>query len=367
MLRQDVVDQIFEAAFVTELWPSVLSSICERLPAWAGALVATGSSGDTRFVTTQGYAKSYEEFSASGMRYDNRRTRRHLASAYLGFLRDLDTCSQAELDSDPIYENFLYPHDIAWTVGSLIPVPTADMLVFDFCRRQADGPFEREQVSQLDLVRPHLARSALLASRFGLEKARSGVRTLELLGLPAALISSLGTVRAANGPFLACQPAISIGRHDRLHIAEQKASGLLAAALHDLSDLSFVRSFALRARGDDPAFVVHLVPIVRTARDVFSDGDALLVVTPVTMPEAPPRNLLTALFDFTPAEARIASLIVTGQSVSQIAASTGVGLETIRSQLKSVLSKTGVHRQVDLVRLLSGVAGPKISGGAASG
>ena len=52
------------------------------------------------------------------------------------------------------------------------------------------------------------------------------------------------------------------------------------------------------------------------------------------------------------AEARIASMLIDGHSLTEIAGLQGVSLNTVRTQLKSVFVKTGVDRQVDLVRLL---------------
>ena len=79
------------------------------------------------------------------------------------------------------------------------------------------------------------------------------------------------------------------------------------------------------------------------------------MLTPLTAPGAPPIALLKGLFDLTPAEAKVARGIVAGRTTEELAQDASVSRETIRSQLKSVLGKTGVGRQSDLVRLLSGV------------
>ena len=57
-------------------------------------------------------------------------------------------------------------------------------------------------------------------------------------------------------------------------------------------------------------------------------------------------------FDLSPAEARLASQITEGRSIEQIALSTELCHNTIRSQLKSVFHKTGVQREAELVGLL---------------
>ncbi len=101
--------------------------------------------------------------------------------------------------------------------------------------------------------------------------------------------------------------------------------------------------------------VVHLVPIRRAARDIFTTAASIIVVTPVSRSEAPSATVIQGLFDLTPAEARVARLIAGGDSVNEIAAASSTSAGTVRNQLKSVFAKTGVNRQGDLISLLSNV------------
>ena len=105
-----------------------------------------------------------------------------------------------------------------------------------------------------------------------------------------------------------------------------------------------------------PALVVHLVPVQRSAQDVFIGASHIVLVTPVTAPAAPLTNLLVGLFDLTPAEAAVARGIASGDSIPDFARRNGVSPETVRTQLRAVFEKTGTRRQADLVRLLSGAA-----------
>ncbi|MDR6755045.1 DNA-binding CsgD family transcriptional regulator [Mycoplana sp. BE70] len=56
------------------------------------------------------------------------------------------------------------------------------------------------------------------------------------------------------------------------------------------------------------------------------------------------------------AETRVFSGIVGGQSITEIARSAGVKRETIRSQLKSIFTKTGTTSQKDIIRLAAGIS-----------
>ena len=72
-----------------------------------------------------------------------------------------------------------------------------------------------------------------------------------------------------------------------------------------------------------------------------------------TEPMLPDEELLAALFRLSRAEARLAIGLLKGLSATECAAQSGVGVATIRSQLHSMFSKTGVRRQAQLVALLS--------------
>jgi DNA-binding NarL/FixJ family response regulator len=82
----------------------------------------------------------------------------------------------------------------------------------------------------------------------------------------------------------------------------------------------------------------------------------VLVMMPIAFPEAPPVELVRSLFDLTPAEARVARGLTTGETVETIASSTGVSRNKVRTQAQGVLEKTGRSRQAEVVALLSGIA-----------
>lgn len=77
-----------------------------------------------------------------------------------------------------------------------------------------------------------------------------------------------------------------------------------------------------------------------------------LVSDPSWAPELPARRLQRA-FGWTEAEAEVAREIASGARLHEVAERRGVGIETVRTQLKSVFRKAGVSSQAALVRLLA--------------
>jgi DNA-binding CsgD family transcriptional regulator len=84
----------------------------------------------------------------------------------------------------------------------------------------------------------------------------------------------------------------------------------------------------------------------------------ILVATPLGSSQTLSGDLLNGLFDLSPAEIRAAQGLLAGKSIDDLAADLGLSRETIRSQVKAVLAKTGTSRQADLMALLSNVNTP---------
>jgi DNA-binding CsgD family transcriptional regulator len=232
-----------------------------------------------------------------------------------------------------------------------------------FMTRQTElGPVEREVIHKLDGLRPHLAQSALLSARLQLERARIASESLAALGIPALVFNEQGKVLAANSLIEALGGYVQWRAQDRISLKDRAADNLLrdAIAAIDMPGGS-VRSFPVRDIGAEAMMVAHVVPIRLSARDIFVRCAAGLVLTPVTLPQAPPVELVQSLFDLTPAEAHVARSLAAGETVEAIASAREVSQNTIRMQVRGVLEKTGCRRQADVVALLTAISPARLT------
>jgi DNA-binding CsgD family transcriptional regulator len=355
-LDPSLIDRIYECAFAPEFWPSVLDELAKIADARGGCLFAANHNvlnwtastslqgGMERFVSGQLYSRS-------------QRVGRTLAARHAGFLTEHDVYRDEELAADPIYSELLWPAGLGWCAATIVPAPTCDVLLLSVERPHARGPVDREIIQQLDALRPHLARSMLMSARLQLERARVASETLALLGLPALVLDGSGKVLAANDLIEALTGTIIWRAHERVSLADKAADALFAQAVETLSveTAAPARSFAVRGGGPGAALVAHVIPIRRGVRDIFANCAGVLVLTPVALPQAPPVELVQSLFDLTPAEARVARDLTTGQTVEEIAANGAVQVSTVRSHVRRVLEKTGCRRQAEAVALLGGI------------
>ena len=69
-------------------------------------------------------------------------------------------------------------------------------------------------------------------------------------------------------------------------------------------------------------------------------------------------NVEKGVYGLTPAQTRLAALIVGGQGLVEAAGRLGVSVNTARTQLRRMFEKTGVNGQPALVRALLSVLSP---------
>jgi DNA-binding CsgD family transcriptional regulator len=348
-----LINDIYEAAVAPERWLGVLDRLAEIADA-EGALLFAAGPGLPRWVSSKAIEETIAEWTQSKWFTDNPRGQRLVPINEPRFLTDFDALTREEMDASDYYTDLLRPRGLGWCVGTSIRSPSGDTLVFSIEKAHQKGPVPREVAAELDILRPHLARAALLSGRLGLERAKTAVATLNMIGLPAAAVTANGRVISTNAAFSERAAGIEVGANNAIQLASRAAQALFMEAIskNSVAGAAFGRSIPVAGNKQTPPFVVHVVPLRGAALDIFTGALSIVFVTPLVPNSSPAPKLLQALFDLSPAEARLASQLTEGRSIEQIAQSNKLSHNTIRTQLKSVFLKTGVQRQAELVSLL---------------
>lgn len=349
-----LVDSIYEAAVVADEWPSVLHRLAVSVEAGGAALITATGDQYGGWRLSPGLGQAANTYLRSDAPQRSLTLPRLLGANWAGFLTDQDLFgSDDEYGADPLVTEWAGPCGFYRGVGTAIHVPNGDVAIVQIHRRTGQAAFGAEDVRRLNALRPHLARASVLTVRWREQRLRSATQALELLGLPATVLDSAGRVLAANGLIEAMSGHLVWGARNRLALVDVAAGkaldGVLARATAGLNAGSGTGSFAASdLDGSDPV-VIHAIPVEGQARDLFGSALTLLVVTRLGAARAPGPILIQGLFDLTAAEARVAAGLIDGRSVSDLASQNGVGVETIRTQVKSILGKTGVQRQAEFV------------------
>lgn len=350
-----LVDQFYEAALIPELWPDALGELGSTS---GSALASLWLFGDD--IAPSGIAPGVPP---------------EVRTQFLGGLWRESPAVQWILDRKPAsftdVNGALPPDAVAcdptWAPmdalgfgdsrGVAFPAPSGEVSIFMLARMKARGRYSTREVAALNALRPHLARATLVAARLGLERAQAMVETLERLGLAAAVISHAGRVIATNALLEGFPSILLPTAFGGIAIADRVKNEQFRAALSRIGggEQGPAHSIPVAAGDDHSPLIVHLVPVRGQALDIFTGGHVLMVVSTISRRAMPAPEMLYGLFDLSPAEARLVGDLLSGATLTEIAARTGRAMPTLRNQMRAVLAKTGVRRQAELTQLLAGL------------
>jgi DNA-binding CsgD family transcriptional regulator len=353
-MKAQLIDLIYEAAFVPELWPAALEQLASISQSVGSALFVFADGQPARGRAIESQRELLDEFLASDTYRLSTGVLRMCSAQPASFL-DVDSyMTPAEIEHDPMRIH-LRSIGIGAHLCTAVPMPTGELTMFVQQRRLEDGAYETSRIDILDTLRPHLARASLMAARLSLKEARNTVTAMQALGLPSAVLAAGGRVLATNKLLDNLSSVFLAAARGQLAIKYDHADRLFQTAIQDisLSQASSVRSIPVPGHPDHPPMIINIVPLCRSAHEILSGGDILVTASSLNSSSlVPDPSILCGLFDLTPAEARLAAALTSGKSLKTAAAEQGIKFSSGRAYLERIFAKTGTHRQGELVALL---------------
>ena len=167
---------------------------------------------------------------------------------------------------------------------------------------------------------------------------------------PVLIVDAAGKVRARNHAArraLAGRRGLALDAQDRLiHSLPRTARELsrrIAAAAAGVEDL---RPLSARDHVGPPLLLSFRPLTIEAARFVA------IFIAAAPKPTVPDESQIALRLGATPMEARVARRLATGMPLAGIANDLEVALPTVRGHLKQLYTKTGAHRQAELVGLV---------------
>ncbi|MCW1430170.1 helix-turn-helix transcriptional regulator [Novosphingobium sp. JCM 18896] len=350
-MHADTIADIYEAGAFPDRWLTVLENIAKIVGAQGGNFILNNGTGIS-VISSPSVFEVSRDFDREGWNRDNSRVRRLLARAdYPGFLTDSDTHSAEEMRQMPMYTEFLIPRGADAGAATIVQGAQDDVVAIAF---EAFGSHaaSRAAVPLLDSYRPHLARAAALSSQVAQARATTLSEVFSALGASVAVLDAQGRVLSATPLFAdAFDDLLQDSKH-RLRIVEPRSDERLALALAEMRTVRQGVSIPVRGQGGEGRAILHLVPALRDARDLFSNIWTIAVLAKPGNRLLPTSDIIAALFDLTPTEARVARSIAHGTRPKEVARAANVSVETVRSQLKRIFQKTQTEHQSALAILL---------------
>lgn len=357
------VHLLYRALEEPECWDGALTALADELQADHVILdLRTDFSGRPHEVLAARVAPFHIERFAMHAEYAA--LRRLLPRSAAGFVLtgeavvDRTLQSRSEFYADVIRPMGGYHSLFAMTRGS----PAAQPALFAACRSARRRVFETQQLCHVEAILPHLETALRLRRRLSSQGAEMWWRERALSLLPVGVILLDGRAcpcyaNPAAEAIVRTTPAMSLSSHAGLSVTTAKANGQLRRAIQAaLKPTEFrpeppIRLPGANSRTDIWLRVMPLVPFGSMSENwsaarvaVFCDG-----------PDSHPLDAheLSVAFGFTSRETALAQALLMVQDLPAAARALGIGLETARSQLKSMFLKTETNRQAELTYLLA--------------
>lgn len=264
---------------------------------------------------------------------------------------------------DMIYEAAM--DECKWpSLEEFASVVDTGSLLFASQRDKCAGAFGEEEMRLMGMLAPHVIRAVQVhrrISRVTIEKEWAfGV--LDYLHLGVILTNNVAVplfVNRAAERMLTQQQGITV-YHGKLVLSTSPQTTLfhkfIADAANGVPDAAIGGDMRITRPGNGGCLHCMVIPVSLelSARLNFSPASGCVAVF-ISKPgnlQLPPKRL-AVLYGLTPAEARLAAKLATFRSMEQAADDLCISVNTARTQLKSVFSKTGAKSQSELLVLLA--------------
>jgi len=272
-----------------------------------------------------------------------------------------------ELIRTEFYNDYMRPQDLRYWSGAILLLNGETLGALIVSRNHRAGRFTAAELAFQRELLPHLQRGAALYRKFReIELTRNClIETVESCSTAVLLLDHRARVAALNraaDELLAARDGLVLDSRRTLGATAPASNAALAQmignALAIALGLGRVPAGSMsvpRPSGKRP-YSLQIAPI-KSPVDARS-GDlpyASVVVVDPDRAIGAAKEKLAAMFGLTGAEATLAVHLSKGGSLSTAATEMGVSLNTIRTHLKRIFSKTDTNRQAELVALLNTV------------
>jgi DNA-binding CsgD family transcriptional regulator/PAS domain-containing protein len=356
----DAIELIYDAALDPGTWDKALHRCCQLLDGAASQIYGMDlASRDCVYQIDHGLTQQYKQEFALHFSRESERNVLHQTRPDIDLSYDYMMHDEQAIDRHPAYR-FRQDYGFRYYVGAVLS-RTPDVLVLANVQRgPGQGHVTETEISTFRLLKGHLARAVEVSSRLAdLDmRERSAWEAIENSHIAVITLGHNGRVRRCNraarriinaADGMRCEDGM-LKAHRRFDDSALQA--MIASALADFPTGTGGNMAVARAAKVRP-YSVTVMPI--PALDEFEalTGDHVLVL--LNDPDGTPEeqgDILRRHYGLTRRQSELTMMLAGGRPLGECAEALGIAERTARRHLETIFAKTGLHRQVDLVRLV---------------
>ncbi len=368
----DLIGLIYDCALDPALWPVALARIRDELGfAHATLSLQTMPSGQVLLNVTSGMSSPWEERIADygpdiialwgGARA--------ITAAPLDepvLLSEMNPDVKAGTSRNRYYLEWRKPQGLIDTMSMGLTRDETSLAVASFVRHESQGPIGEPEIEMARLLAPHLKRAVTISRLLDVQSVAASTFKAVMDAVTAPIIVTDGDMRLVHANptgHALLEQRMPLTVRGNLVAASDHAvhQALITAVAQASTDESSIgrRGLGIPIRSEDGSLRgLHILPLQRGAvRQGLMPGAAVaMFISSSFCSPSEAGSMIASLFDLSRAETRVFDCIANGDTVANAASTLGVSESTVRTHLLRIFEKTGVHRQVDLVKLAAALS-----------
>lgn len=269
----------------------------------------------------------------------------------------------------PYFVDFLQPLGIEHSIRMGFSEPGGMRCWLAACRTEKDHAFDASDIGLLQYLLPHLEQALTLYASIMLSQSEKSLynEAIEHLSFGSILLNGERRIISANPiaraiverhPELALTDSM-LSLRDSAANAELQAAIDAAIAERNHGDAGAVELVRVECRnGNLLGLLIRPTPTLPYYRGKHTPNVIIYVsdleqhIDGWNHEQGEPQQLIAKLFKLTHTESRLALLLADGKTLAEAAVAMNITEKTVRNHSKNIYDKTGIKRQVDLVRLI---------------
>ncbi|MFV8142168.1 helix-turn-helix transcriptional regulator [Mycolicibacterium senegalense] len=351
-----LVSDVYGAALHPQRWPSVMAHLRELTHADAAGIVTRNTDGERVVVAASLPAAAFDPYQTYYRTIDY--VLDTVEHSPTGLILDGPTLVASKAGSE-FDHDWMRVHDLQDGLFVRLNASTTFLLAAPHATTK---PYcTNELTTQIHQLVPHLQQAITVQTDYAaLQDTAAHLRSQILTSdRGMILLRPDGTIDCMNTEarrILSAGDGLST-RDSRLTASKQSTADdldhAIAAATTGLpTNIRSSTSLHCQRRSGLRPYTIHATPLGDDVDDQNPGTAAIIAIIDTTRPLPGLAAAMRNLYQLTPTECAVAEQLLNGNGLQAIADEFYLSIDTIKTHVRSIFTKTETHRQAELVRLL---------------